>query len=226
MSFRLLTGLLLLTGLSSSCLAQGRFSSGVRFGVGGSVIPMDALVEANGSTYPVYAGTTFSTGLLITYVIGERLGFESGLLVTHYSYFRDHHSFGRRLLKGAAEMELADFQVPLVLLHRLRLPKNPHTDFTFSVGTSLDWLATDLLIKPSSPAWLKNVIAGIRFGKEKMKGGRWEYGLEYQYSFDRFSRAGSNYNDMDYLISSRLSVLSVNICYYFLSAQLTRRPEV
>lgn len=215
MRVRTLFQVILVVAFGSSGYAQGKFVAGARFGVGGSVAPMHAHVEAKSTTYPVYAGTTLSTGLVLRYVIGDRLGFESGLLATHYSYYREDHRFRRRLLKGAAEMELVNFQVPLVIVHKVHLPENPSTDVTFSAGTSIDWLATDVLIRSSSPMWLKNFIGGVRVGKDKMKGGRWEYGLEYQHSFDRFSRAGSNYDDMDYIISSRLSVLSLNICYYF-----------
>jgi hypothetical protein len=204
------------TVLESS--SQGVFQTGFKLGLGGSVVPLYTRLEAKGITNKAYTGTTLTTGGIAQYIIGNRIGIESGMHVTHYSYYypEDSNLWRRRLWKGAAAIEMFDFQLPVVMLYRIPMPSDPFKDITLAFGTSIDWLATDFLINRSMRgAWLKNIYGGVRLGKERMKGNRLVCGLEFQYSLDRFSLKGMNYNQQDMQISSRMSMLTINVYYFF-----------
>jgi hypothetical protein len=55
-----------------------------------------------------------------------------------------------------------------------------------------------------------------------MKGSRIEYGLEWQYSLKRFYLKGVNYNQVEERLSSRLSLLTLNLYYLFWNKALTK----
>jgi hypothetical protein len=217
--------LILLGALNASCLAQGKFSAGAKVGAGGSLFPLHATLDAKDSVDNVYAGTTLTTGIFVNYMIGGRMGIESGVCLSHYSYYRNEEKFWRtRIWKGAATMEMVNYQIPLLILYRYDIPSNPFKDITFAGGTSIDWLAEPML-KSTGPMWLKNIFGGIRLGKERMKGGRFEYGLEFQYSLNRFVFKGTNYNKLDYKLNSRLGLLSLNLYYFFYGRAIGRLSE-
>jgi hypothetical protein len=221
MKIRLGSLLLFFGVLNFSCLAQGAFYVGAKIGAGGNVFPFYALLDVKGNVDNVYAGTTLSTGIIVNYMIAERIGFETGLNAVHYSYYKSEMTYWRkRIWKGSAAMEIADVQFPLLFLYKYNFPSKPFIDVTFSGGTSIDWLAPNLLIKPSGPMWLKNVMCCLRLGKEKMKGARWEYGIEFQYSLDRYTENGTNYDELDYKINSRLSLLTLNLYYFFFNRKI------
>jgi hypothetical protein len=199
-----------------SCAAQGILVIGGHFGLGGSVLPLHAMLDSGGSVDKAYAGTTLMTGALINYVISERIGIESGLNVIHYSYYHPvSNLWRRRLWKGSAAIEVVDFQIPIAILYRLQFPTNPFRDVTLVAGTSLDWLSSAFIINGANQSWLKTIHGGIRVGHERMKGRRLELGLEFQLSANRFLLEESNYNQPDQKLYSRLSLLALNFHYSF-----------
>lgn len=197
--------------------SQGVFHVGAKVGLGGSLFPLHSKLVNDGVSNNAYTGTVLSTGIITQYVIGRRIGFESGFHLNHNSYYYPDQKnvWRRRIWKGAAAVEMFDFQVPIVILYRFPIPSDPFRDITVSAGTSIDWLGTDFMTETSRAMWLKNIYGGVRFGKERMKGNRFEYGLEFQYSLERFDLKGKNYNQLEMEISSRLSALTINIYYFF-----------
>jgi hypothetical protein len=208
--------LIFLAGSAFPCVAQGILTIGGHLGTGGSVLPLHARIDSGGSVDKAYAGTTLTTGALISYMISERIGIESGLNVIHYSYYDPTSNFWRkRVWKGSAAIEIFDLQVPILLLHRLQFASNPFRDVTLATGTSLDWLSSAFLISKVKQPWLKTIHTCIRIGHETMKGRRLEIGLEFHFSANRFLVVESNYRQPDDKLYSRLSLLAVNFHYSF-----------
>lgn len=219
MNLRPLLFFIFLATMNLPGAAQGTLSIGAKFGLGASVFPLHAMLDDNDSTWNVYSGTTLTTGILAQYLIGNRIGIESGLHLTHYSYYeKNDASIPRnRLWKSSATTEVFNFQVPVVLFYKFAFPSNPFKDIKLAGGTSIDWLSSDLLLEPSHALTLKNIYASVRIGNERMSGRRLEYGLEFQYSMDRYSLKGTNFNQLDQTLSSRLCVLTLNLYYFFFS---------
>jgi hypothetical protein len=199
------------------CAAQGILSIGAKLGLGASVFPLHAMLDDNDSTWQVYSGTTLTTGILAQYLIGNRIGIESGLHLTHYSYYekKDASIPRNRVWKSSATTEVFNFQLPVALFYKFTFPSNPFKDIKLVGGTSIDWLSSDLLLQPSRALTLKNIYTSIRIGNERVSGRRLEYGLEFQYSLDRYSLKGTTFNQPDNKLSSRLSVLTLNLYYFF-----------
>jgi hypothetical protein len=206
---------------------QGVFNTGAKIGLGASVFPLHSTLVNDGVSIDAYTGTILSTGIITQYVIARRIGIESGFHINHYSYYYPDQQkvWKRRIWKGAAAIEMFDFQVPINIVHRFPVPSDPFRDITVLAGTSIDWLATDFLVKASRATWLKNIHGGIRLGKERMRGNRLEYGFEFQYSIDRFDLKGKNYNQLDMAISSRLSALTINLYYFFFDKDVGKVRE-
>lgn len=215
MLFRSASLLILLETLHFTCPGQGMFSTGFKIGAGGSPLPLGARLDVEGSVSRVYAGTTLATGAIVSYMIGNRIGIESGFSVIHYSYYRSEEDFWRRRVwKGSATLELVDFQVPLSIIYRHNIPSRPYRYISFAGGTSIDWLS-DIASGPYGPLWLKNVCGAVRLGKETMKAHNVEYGLEFQYTLDRFLFQGRDYDQQRYGLDSRLALVSLNFTYFF-----------
>jgi hypothetical protein len=144
---------------------------------------------------------------------------ESGLNIVHNSYYypEDSRLWRKRIWKGAAAIETVDYQIPILIVYRVQFPSNPFRDVTLTGGTSLDCFSTVFLLQTTPLRWMKNICGSIRFGHKKRNGHRLEYGIEFQYAVERLSLQGVNDNQTDMVISSRLSMLTLNLYYVFLN---------
>jgi hypothetical protein len=216
----LLASLLIVVG----CLnvhAQRTFTLGAKIGLGGSPFPLNATFKANGATSGVRPMTIFTTGFLTQYMVNDFMGIESGAYLTHYGYYRNETSAWQNLIGEVAVVQVFNYQVPVVLLHKIKMPGDPFKYVKLAGGTSIDWLTGDGLTTYGKALSLKNLHCGVRLGREKVKGSRIEYGLEFQYSFNRFYLESINYNQVKESLSSRLSMLTLNFYYLFWNKALT-----
>jgi hypothetical protein len=73
--------ILVLSSLYFSCASQGTFSASAKLGLGGSAIPVNALLEYRGTVNKAFTGTTLTTGVVTSYIIGNRIGIESAYIL-------------------------------------------------------------------------------------------------------------------------------------------------
>jgi hypothetical protein len=203
------------------CFAQSTLSLGAKIGLGGSPLPVHSTLRSDVATDHVYSGTTLTTGVILQYLVGNRIGIESGAHVNHYSYYRNDAQFWRRRIwKGPADLEMINYQIPLIVVYRIKVPAFPFRTVMLAGGTSLDWVVTDESTHTYQEAlylgWLKNIYCSMRISNERMKGNRLECGLDFQYSLNRFVVSGTNDRSIPQTLSSRLSFLSINLYYFFL----------
>jgi hypothetical protein len=204
---------------------KNTFSLGGKVGIGASALPLNAELTANGVTRGVRPMTVFSTGILAQYMIGDFMGIESGTHLTHYGYFLNKNSVWQNLFREDPIIEVFNYQIPVVLLCKIKMPSDPFTSVKLAGGTSVDWLTTDGVTKWGNVVSLNTLYGALRICREKARSRRIEYGLEFQYSFKRFFLKGVNYDQVEESLSSRLSLLNLNFYFFFWNKPLTRPPE-
>jgi hypothetical protein len=205
-----------------SAHAQKTFSFGSKAGLGGSAFPLNATFASNGIAEGVRPMTIFTTGAMVQYMITYHAGIESGTHITHYGYYKNETSVWQNLTGEDPVTQVFNYQIPVVLLYRVKMPANPFKYVMFAGGTSIDWITADALTTFGEALSLENLYCSVRMGREKVKGKRIEFGLEFQHSFRRFYLKEVNYKQIEESLSSRLSLLTLNFYYFFWNKTLIK----
>jgi hypothetical protein len=225
---RILITLYFLTGMSFYTTAQNSFSFGAKIGYGTSALPMNAVLHINGTAFPAKSGATLSTGIIGRYMISDLIGIETGAYANHYSFYKTENFRNReRYWKTAADLEVLNYQLPILLNCKLKLPQRPFSYFMFSAGTTIDWFFPDLLTGHTSafrPRAFQNLFASIKSGREKLRG-KMELGIDLQYSFRHFDFTNRNYGFTGTLVHSKLNMVSLNLAYFFMTRQINSQSS-
>lgn len=215
--------LLLFTCYFSS--GQNSFITGAKIGYGTSAFHMNAVLYIDGSAESAKSGSVLSTGVIERYMIGDLIGIESGALINHYSFYLEKNfDFQDVYWKTAADLELLNYQMPVIVNYKLKLRHLPFTYFLFSGGTTIDWFFPDLYTGRSSsfrPQTFQNHFASVKRGREKLQG-KIEVGLELQYSRKHFEFGDRGYNRIEKIVQSKLNIIALNISYFFFTKELRK----
>ncbi len=206
-----------LIGLNySSVYAQGEFSLGIRSAIGFTPFSNHSKLLSAGTTSDVRNQMSVSHGVAIRYLVGGLFGLETGAHINSYAFssknevYSISHFLG---LEGTAY--LLNLQVPLLFVLKKDHPTNPYKHFKFIAGTTVDWNSS--YATPSewgSLPWLKNLVIGMRVGSAKQRVGKFEYGLEYQYSRS-FTFNMIDFRGQEKQVTTRLHLLAVTLHYFF-----------
>jgi hypothetical protein len=212
--------------MTSFCHAQNSFTLGAKIGYGTSAFPMNAKLETNGVTEIVKSGATLSTGIIGRYSIGDRIGIESGVWLNHYSFYnKDKFRTRDAIWKSAAEFEVANYQMPIILNYKVKMQRHPFRYFVVGAGTTLDWFLvywSTGLTRSILPGNFKNIVGSLKTGRERMKGNQLEIGLEIQYALKQFELDNHDYSyPKQQRVTSKTNMVSLSIAYFFLKKQRT-----
>ena len=207
--------------ISPVCFSQNHFSIGVKGGMGLSISSAKPSFTTAGGKESIRTNAFYAGGLLGQYLLANKFGIESGILVSYQS-FREKRiaSSFRNYLGRNSFIGINDYQVPIQLVYKINHRYNPAKYFKVLAGASLDWISPEYFEKTHTIIFTSNLLGGIRVGRQLGKYGRLECGLEYQYS------AWGSYKLMiqeelnSGLLDTRCSVLSLNVYYYFLNKEL------
>lgn len=217
-----------LLGMCLSAFTQNSFSMGAKIGYGTSALPMRAVLYSNGTAFPAKSGATLSTGIVGRYLISDLIGIETGAWANHYSFYKAENFRTREVYwKTAADLEVLNYQLPILLNYKLKLPQRPFNYLMLSAGTTLDWFFPDVLSGPTSafrPRAFRNLFASIKSGREKMKG-KIELSIDLQYSVKHFNFTNRNYAPTETIVYSKLNMVSLNLAYFFLTRQINAAFE-
>jgi hypothetical protein len=199
--------------------AQHLISIGAKVGVGPTASPINPLLNSNGNGYDMRTNGHFTTGVTAQYLIGNRIGMESGMNLNCYTFNlkSDPHYSLTHYFGINPTIQVFDYQIPVQLMYKIELPRNLYKHIKLVGGTSIDWLTTLVNSRLGHALSLKNIMIGARLGKETLKRGRMEYAVEYQYSLRRFNLNGVNYDQLDDTLNARLSMLCVSYYYFFIN---------
>jgi hypothetical protein len=219
---RVLLLAMLATFPEANAYAQHLFSVGAKMGIGSTVTPINPILTVNADSYLMRTNGHLSTGAVIQYLIGNRIGMESGFQMNVYTFnLKNETGFSlKEYFCIAPRFQLLDYQIPVQVMYKIPLPRNLYKHIKLVSGTSIDWLTTQTATQLRHSFSLHNFIVSARIGKETLKHGRMEYGLEYQYSLKRFKLESVDYNQPGETLDGRLSMLCFNFYYFFLNRNI------
>ncbi|WP_028979839.1 hypothetical protein [Sporocytophaga myxococcoides] len=211
----------LLSYLAESVYAQNSISLGPKVGLGFS-IPMQAVRQSiNGMSYNLRGNASYSFGFMGQYILGDRLGIETGTVISYQQYSRmDLKNSIKSLLSIDSSIGIINYQIPIQLFYKFNHPTNPYKHFKITSGMSLDMLEAEFLYQQYNHLILSKYLIEFRMGNEGKRFGRLEYGLQYQCSIGgehNFPRSTKNSSDA---LSIKYSLISFNIYYFFLNKDL------
>lgn len=195
------------------CQSQNSFTLGWKGGSGASLFPVEPVFKSNNIQRNVQANPQIHTGVLIAYEIADKAGIESGCQLIHHTYsYREKRSYVKNWFNQPTAIDVADLQIPVLLTYNLHHRYNASRYFKIAAGTSLDWFFSDLLLR-GAPRSVKNLIVGIRTAKI-LEYGKMEFAIEHQYSMNRYTVKGDNYNQLNDIINTRTSFLNFSVMYF------------
>lgn len=207
--------------ISPVALAQNSFSLGMKAGPGYMIPRVKTVLIQDGTqrTLRTFGGKSF--GFLGQYIIGEKAGIETGILIQRKSFSKKnplHHIRGVGI-RWDPDVTLTAFQIPIQLLYKFDHPRNPFVHFKVTAGVSLDWLFayTSETMSPNPLFSSNNLLLGIRAGNARGKVGRIEFGIEYQYSLDKAYNFHLQQNNKLTTFKTKNQFLLFGFYYYFLN---------
>lgn len=214
--------LLLFLFMSNPVFAQSSISLGAKAGMGISIPTLAAKHSINNINYELKGNAFYSAGFLGQYILGDRLGIETGTVISYQQYSRKdlRNSLGS-LFSIDSSIGIIDRQVPIQIFYNFNHPTNPYKNFKITSGLSIDWLEVAFLNQSYNNLFISKFLAEIRIGNEGKRFGRVEYGLQYQYSlggFHQFTAAGNKTGES---LSIKYSLISFNFYYFFFNRDLS-----
>src|SRR5690606_33474077 len=152
----------------------------------------------------------------------DRLGIETGAVINYQQYSRKElrNSF-KSLLSIDSSIGIFNRQIPIQLFYKMNHPTNPYHHFKITSGISLDWLEAEFLNQKYNSMFVSSLLFGLRMGTEGKKSGRFEYGLQYQYSLGGFHEFTAEGNKTGESLSIKYSLVSFNFYYFFFNRDLS-----
>lgn len=200
---------------------QNSISLGAKGGLGTSIPTLSALKSINGITYELRGNASYSIGLLGQYILGDRLGIETGIASNYQQYSRkDLKNSFKSLLSLDSSIGIINRQIPIQLFYKMNHPTNPYQHFKITSGISLDWLEAEYKHQKYNTMFISNFLIGLRMGTEGKRYGRVEYGLQYQYSLGGFHQFKTAGNITGESLSIKYSLISFNFYYFFFNKDL------
>lgn len=202
--------------------SQNSFDVATCWGSGITVPSVHSYYEESGTSTPLRTSANFHLGLNSQYIIGNKFGIETGIVISVQDYVSDQSVLYARML---------DAYVPIQILYRIDHPTNPFYHFTILAGPALHRInifnqGQDFILDESETLFTPCLNVGLRIGGEKRRGGRLEYGLDYQYSMkNKYEILIRDNITSQATLHSTTSLLSFKIVYFFLNKRLSKDTE-
>lgn len=207
--------------LPESAYAQNSISLGAKAGLGFSIPTLAVRQSINGINYDLRGNASYSFGFLGQYILGDRLGIETGTVLSYQQYSRkDLKTSMESLFSIDSSVGIIDRQIPIQIFYKFTHPTNPYKHFKITSGMSVDWLEVEFLNQKYNNLFISKFLLEIRMGNEGRRYGRFEYGLQYQCSVGGnhyFPRDKQNTSDS---LSIKYSVISLNLYYFFFNTDI------
>ncbi|MBO9699980.1 MAG: hypothetical protein J7604_07200 [Sporocytophaga sp.] len=207
--------------LVKSVDAQNSISAGPKVGLGYSIPTLAIRQSANGINYELRGNASYSLGFLGQYILGDRLGIESGTAISYQQFSRkDLKNSFKSLMSIDSSIGVINYQIPIQLFYKFSHPTNPYKYFKITSGISLDMLEVEFLYQQYNHLILSKYLVEFRMGNEGKRYGRFEYGLQYQCSiggYHNFPRSKQNASDS---LNIKYSIISFNLYYFFLNKDI------
>lgn len=205
---------ILLSLISLKCQSQNSFTFGFKGGSGATVIPVHTVFKHQGIAQDVQMNPQILTGGIIQYEIAGKAGIESGFQFLYHTYsFKDSGGYFKNYFNEPSAIDMTSFQIPVLLNYNFHHRYNVSRYFKITAGTSLDWFSSNLFVAQGRFVSVKNLILGARAGKI-LEHGKLEFAIEHQYSMNRYSVNGTNYDQLNDRITTRTSFLNFSIMYF------------